>query len=132
MRIPFALIVEGHGEGRAVPVLLRRVLSEVDPELNADIRFTLRAPATRLLKPDELERHVELAVRRGGLDCRFPADPEAIRGAKEWLSRAMESDCSYQETLDQAALTAIFDLAEARRVPSFSRFEREVRRLVGV
>ncbi len=42
-----------------------------------------------------------------------PADPEGIRGAKEWLSRHMATGQRYVETMDQPALTARVDLAAA-------------------
>lgn len=59
-----------------------------------------------------------------------PPDPEAIRGAKEWLSR-QRRDIPYRETADQAALSATMDLAEARRTaPSFDKLWREVERLI--
>ncbi|MBX3271465.1 MAG: DUF4276 family protein [Sandaracinaceae bacterium] len=64
-----ACIVEGHGETTAVPILLRR-LWERDPEGLAMPELTtsdvLRVPRSRLLRPGELERAVELAARRTG------------------------------------------------------------------
>lgn len=59
-----------------------------------------------------------------------PADPEAVRGAKEWLSQRMPSGRRYSETLDQPALTNSLDLAMAGNARSFRKFEKEVRRLV--
>lgn len=62
-----------------------------------------------------------------------PANPEAYRGAKEWLSRAMRSKdptASYKETVDQEPLAALFNLAEASRIPSFARLERKLRVLI--
>jgi len=58
-----------------------------------------------------------------------PLDPEAVRGAKEWLNRNMSVDGPYREVLHQPALTAIFDLEQAATAPSFRRFVREVHRL---
>ena len=54
-----------------------------------------------------------------------PGDPEAIRGAKGWLSRHMPAH-GYSETLDQPALTAIFDMQAARAAPSFDKMWRTV------
>jgi hypothetical protein len=71
VKIPFALIVEGHGEEEAAPVLLRRLLREIDPSLELEVKTRIRAPATRLRKDGELKRHVELAARRGGAACRI-------------------------------------------------------------
>jgi len=59
-----------------------------------------------------------------------PPDPEAIRGAKEWLTRQMGPGRRYRETLDQPALAAFVDLTAAEAAPSFSKLCREVQRLL--
>lgn len=57
-----------------------------------------------------------------------PDDPEAIRGAKEWL-RDRRTPARYAPTIDQPALSKIFDIQLARkRSPSFDKFYREVKR----
>jgi hypothetical protein len=66
-----------------------------------------------------------------GNDLAGPEDPEAIRGAKEWLRDRMTGGGTYSETLDQPALTARFDLDTARRADSFDKCFREIRRLLG-
>jgi len=59
-----------------------------------------------------------------------PQDPEAIRGAKEWLG-TRRAGRSYRETSDQAAFTAVFDMKAAReKSPSFDKFWREAERLI--
>jgi len=59
-----------------------------------------------------------------------PANPEAVRGAKEALSRNMRH-CRYLEVDDQPALTAQFDVeAAAARCPSFRHLVSDVERLV--
>jgi len=63
-------------------------------------------------------------------DLAPPADPEAIRGAKEWLTKNMEPGRRYTETLDQPALSQLFDLEAARRAPSFEKLERTLESLV--
>lgn len=50
-----------------------------------------------------------------------PENPEAVRGAKEWLRR----HGSYRETLDQAALTAVMSLEQAAAAPSFQKLKRD-------
>jgi hypothetical protein len=55
-------------------------------------------------------------------DIEPPIDPEAIRGAKEWIQDRMGEGHRYSETVDQPALTALFDLQAARRSASFDRF----------
>ena len=66
-----------------------------------------------------------VAGARGILpDTSTPEDPESIRGAKEWLRSQMRGS-SYRPTADQAALTARFDMALARRrSPSFDKMWR--------
>lgn len=59
-----------------------------------------------------------------------PQDPEAVRGAKEWLSNRMARDRSYAETTDQPALAAIFDMEAARRADSFDKCYREVKNIL--
>ncbi|MBI2852419.1 MAG: DUF4276 family protein [Chloroflexi bacterium] len=195
-QVRIAAIVEGHGEVEAVPVLLRRIALDVDPSMVVEIRSLIRVPADRLKKDGELERTVDLAVRklegRGGVfilidcdwdggcpkhdgptlfararaarpdvpvsvvlayrefeawfiaaaeslrgKCRLPedlpvvADPQGIRGAKEWLSGRMPANQPYAETIDQPAFAAEFDMQSARRADSFDKCYREIASLLG-
>jgi hypothetical protein len=67
-----------------------------------------------------------LRGRRGlADDLEAPVNPEAIRGAKEWLSARLTKG-HYAETLDQPALAASFNLRQARRAASFDKFFRDV------
>jgi hypothetical protein len=60
-----------------------------------------------------------------------PPDPEAIRGAKEWIARHMTQGNTYSETLDQPALTALFDPNQAAaRSDSFEKCLREISALL--
>lgn len=60
-----------------------------------------------------------------------PADPEAVTGAKEWLTRRMPAGRSYRPTRHQAALTKTFDIDAARRsAPSFDKLWRDVTALL--
>jgi len=59
-------IVEGHGDVEAVPVLLRRLAAATGRLAN--IMRPIRQPRSRLVKPDGLERAVELAALKGGAD----------------------------------------------------------------
>ena len=188
--VRIAAIVEGHGEVEAVPMLIRRIAADLVPPVFPDILHPIRVPADRLKKHGELERTVDLAIRKlggdGGLfiliDCDWDngcpkldapdllrraklvrpgvpialalayreyeawfiaaaqsirgqhglsqtlevvADPEGIRGAKKWLSDRMPPHRPYAETIDQPALTALFDIQAARRANSFDKFYRE-------
>ena len=63
-------------------------------------------------------------------DVHPPNDPEAIRGAKEWLTYRMEGSKTYSETHDQPALTALFDIGQARQANSFDKCYRDIVRLL--
>lgn len=88
-----ACIVEGDGEIEAVPVAIRKIAQEILPELALRIH-PLRVPRTRLVKPGELERSVELAARRVGRggailvvldsddDCPATLGPELLARAR--------------------------------------------------
>lgn len=73
-----------------------------------------------------------LRGKRGiAVDAVSPEDPEAIRGAKEWLSQRMSSDQPYLEVDDQPALADQFDLDRAReQCPSFDKFVRDVEAMI--
>jgi Domain of unknown function (DUF4276) len=55
-------IVEGHGEQSAVPILLRRIVEVVNPQVHAHIQRPFRVNRSSLLK-DRLEDAVERAIR---------------------------------------------------------------------
>lgn len=60
-----------------------------------------------------------------------PAEPELIRGAKEWLARSPQGDRSYSETTDQPALASLFDMEAAAAVSrSFRKFRKDVEDLL--
>jgi hypothetical protein len=61
-------IVEGHGEVKAAPILLRRIATELNLEFTLLVEQPIRQPRSKLVRPGELERAVELAARRAGVD----------------------------------------------------------------
>lgn len=192
--VTISTIVEGHGEVEAVPVLIRRIASRIDPAIILHLPRPMRLSRLRLVRTGELERAIDFAGRTAAptgailvlidaeTDCPAelapalierarrvrhdlplsvvlahreyeswflagaeslagrrdlpasippPVDPEAVRGAKEWLSARMPKGRSYRETRDQAALTAALDLdLAARRSPSLRKLERDLARLV--
>ena len=69
-------------------------------------------------------------VRGLPMDLDPPAAPEGIRGAKGWLSERMPADGRYSETIDQPAMTGVFDLAQALAADSFDKCSREVQQLL--
>ena len=64
-------------------------------------------------------------------DATAPDNPEAIRGAKEYLERRyMAHGATYSPTVDQPALTHRFSFEEARQsCPSFNKLWRDLERL---
>jgi hypothetical protein len=76
---------------------------------------------------------VSLRGKRGlAADLTADPDPERIRGAKEWLSDHMPRNRPYNPTIDQAALTSVFDMQAARCADSFDKCYREIVRLLTV
>ena len=61
-------IVEGHGEEEAEPLLLRRIAAAVAPTADIEILPPIRVERNRVVRPEELERAVELAARMVGTD----------------------------------------------------------------
>ena len=94
MEIHLGCVVEGHGETEAVPVIVRRIAGEIDPAIAIRIPPPIRTPKSKLLKPRELERAVELAARKlegpGGVFVLLDSDDDcpAERGP-ELLTRAI-------------------------------------------
>jgi hypothetical protein len=190
MKLRIGCVVEGHGEVKALPVLLRRLGNIHEPPVAVEVRRPVRLGRSKALaKPEEFERAVALAALNAGPDgavlvvldadndcpaqlapqllkrarnriagdvplsvviakrefeswflaalaslrgqrgiadeAEMPAQPEAIRGAKEWLSRCMSAGRTYRESLDQPALAAVFDLEQAKSAPSFCKLLRD-------
>lgn len=69
MNFSLGCVVEGHGDVEAVPVLLRRVLSEMDASLSPRIARPIRTPRYKLVKEEEIERAVTLAAAAAGNPC---------------------------------------------------------------
>jgi hypothetical protein len=59
-------------------------------------------------------------------DIERPPDPEAMRDAKGWLAHQAAQGLSYRPTIDQPALTDVFDLEEAYAARSFRKMVKEV------
>ena len=66
--------------------------------------------------------------RRIAEDAMAPPEPEAIRGAKEYLQRqCMIPGATYSPTVDQPALTDRFSFEETRQAcPSFDKLWRDL------
>ena len=61
-------IVEGKGEEEAVPILLRRIAQRVTPGSPVAVPRPIRVKRQQIMKAGELERAVELAARRAGVN----------------------------------------------------------------
>lgn len=62
-------IVEGHGEAIALPILLRRLIEWLTPEVYVDVGYPIRVPRDRFLnKDDEFRRYLNLAANKCGDD----------------------------------------------------------------
>jgi len=64
--VAVAVIVEGHGEREAIPILVRRVAHAIDPQLVLDIQHPMRIPKSRMLSGDHYERALAMATARTG------------------------------------------------------------------
>jgi Domain of unknown function (DUF4276) len=107
------------------PDLLRRAR-----EARSDVPLAV-VLAKREFEAWFLAAATSLAGRRGlRADLAPPPEPEAKRGAKEWLAERKTDGYAYSETTDQAALAAVFDLEQARRADSFDKCFRDVERLL--
>jgi hypothetical protein len=62
------LIVEGHGDVEALPILVRRLTSQLGLAPSLDIPRPLRLPRGKILKELELRRAVELMARKTNPD----------------------------------------------------------------
>ena len=69
--IRIVAIVEGDGEVKAVPVLLRRIGAAVAPLAALDVARPIRVSRGRFLKSSGLEGYVSLAASRAGPDGRI-------------------------------------------------------------
>ena len=111
--------------------------AELGPALLRRISQVFRqAPIAVVLAKREFEAWFLAAAEslRGkrGLrnDIHSPSNPEAIRGAKEWLNGLMDGTRKYSERFDQPALTALFDIEQARQADSFDKCYRDIVRLL--
>ena len=92
MPVKIGCIVEGHGDVKAVPILIRRIATDLYPELTIRT-YPTRIPRTKLVKVNSLERTIELMVRRIGRqgaifiildsddDCPAKLGPELLQQA---------------------------------------------------
>lgn len=94
MTVRLGCIVEGHGEQESIRVLVKRLSSVLHPGIHVEVPIVLRVSRSRVIKPGELERSVELAARRVGPagpllilmdsddDCPAQLGPDLLRRAR--------------------------------------------------
>jgi hypothetical protein len=59
-----ASVVEGYGELEAFPILVRGIAAEARPSRYATVLTPIRLPRSKIVKPVELARMIELAARK--------------------------------------------------------------------
>ena len=96
MTVQIGCIVEGHGEVEAVPILIRRIASNLYPELGIDTSHPIRIPRSKVIKEGELERAVKLAAQntkgQGAIFILLDSDYDCpARLGPELLCRALET-----------------------------------------
>src|ERR1700726_1281424 len=62
MTISIISIVEGDGEVAALPLLVRRLATDIRPQHWVQAPYPIRVPRDKLLKPNQLERYFRLAA----------------------------------------------------------------------
>jgi hypothetical protein len=100
--------------------------------LNRAVIAAPQIPISVVLPKSELESwfigSIESLRGKHGISvsASSPTNPEDMRGAKEFLTNAMERNSHYIETIDQPALAALFDIDLARRnCRSFRKFWKD-------
>lgn len=109
------------------PALLRRLMAAAGGVPIAVVLAKRELEAWFLAAAHSLRRH-----KRGSDEAASPADPESVPHAKAYLQeRLLIPGARCSEVVDQPAFTAVFDLHEARQVPSFDKLWRDLGRLFG-
>ena len=95
MTVQIGCIVEGHGEVEAVPILIRRVASNLYPALPIGRLHPIRVSRSKVIQEGELERAVEFAARkiggRGAIFILLDSDDDCpARLGPELLCRAQQ------------------------------------------
>lgn len=130
MSLDLACIVEGDGDVEAVPIAIRRIVQEIAPGLALKIHHPIRVPRTKLVKPEELERSIELAARRAGRggaivvvldsddDCPATLGPELLDRAKKARSDLAISVVLAKREFEAWFLASAKSLRGLRGLPS--------------
>lgn len=107
---------------------LKQQANKLHPLIAFEACFIVKEFESFFLWDEMGSRKVLSSIVRG---TAFPANPEEIRGAKEWLSKAQPSGIAYKPTVHQAKLAAAVDLNILRtKSPSYQRLESALLRLI--
>lgn len=94
MKISLGCIVEGQGDQLAIPILIRRIATIVDPSLFVHIPILARVKRNKIVKPEELEQSINHVSNKlggkGGIlilvdsddDCPAELGPTLLEEAK--------------------------------------------------
>ena len=101
-------------------------IPHLPPSVRANVVVAVREfEAWFLAAAQSLRRH-----RKVRPDAVAPANPEAIRGAKEFLEQSLlRSGQHYEATVDQASFADMFDFDEAAACRSFRKLLKELDRI---
>jgi hypothetical protein len=98
------------------------------PEWPFKVTFMVKEFETLFLADHTATRKVLKEIPE---DTTFPSLPESIRGAKEWLSKAMPSGYAYKETVHQVKIVSHLDLDHLHEhSPSYRHLKKAVLELV--
>ncbi|MCA1708298.1 MAG: DUF4276 family protein [Actinobacteria bacterium] len=124
-----ALIVEGHGELAATPILVRRIAELVDPTRFPNPYNPFRVSRGSIVKSGELERYVELAARRvaprgavlllldADKDCAATLGPQLLVRARSKRPTVPIGVCLAVREFESWFLAAAESLAGKRALP---------------
>jgi len=107
---------------------LQAEAKQATPHLQVRFAFMVKEFESLFLTDEATTRQVLKSIPS---DLRFPTEPESVRGAKEWLSKALPKGQAYKETIHQDRIASQLNLDVLRRnSPSFIRFERSLLDLI--
>jgi len=129
--VQIGLIVEGHGDAQAAPVLIRRLVSVIDSNLSVAFQVR-RIPKSQLLQQGELERAVEALTRQIGRHRRLLVLIDADDDCPKNLAALMNDRCktahpdvSVSVVIANKEYEAWF-LASARSLTGHSGLEKQL------
>jgi len=126
-------IVEGDGEDAAVRSLVRRIVTDIDPNSYVEVPHIFRVHRTKVVRPGQLENAIEIAARRihgrgailvlldSGDDCPATLGPELLRRARQQRGDVPLSVVLAHREYDAWFLAAAESLRDHRKIdPNFS------------